>query len=279
MTVRPPFDSPTPTPAAQAVMRFAATVLLVRDAPAGTDGREGGRVEVFMQQRHAAADFGGMYVFPGGKVDPADSHGEVAAYCDGLDDAEASRQLRLADGGLAFWIAALRECFEECGVLLAHGPDGQPIDPGAPAVRARFHDYQNRLRDGAIGLADICRAEGMRLSVERMRYFSHWITPEGPPRRYDTRFFIAEVASDQRARHDEWESVDSVWTRPEDALARVEAGELRMIHPTLITLQSISGAENVAALLARVRRGAHLPEWTAERGRQGMQRVDYPVSG
>lgn len=262
---RPDFMNSGFTPADRAVMRFAATVLLVRDAPGG--------VEVFMQQRHAAADFGGMYVFPGGKVDPADSHGEVAAFCDGVDDRIASAQLGLPDGGLAFWIAALRECFEECGVLLAHDARDLPVDPAA--APARFHAYQQQLRDGGIGLADICRAEGMRLSVQRMLYFSHWITPEGPPRRYDTRFFIAEVAADQRAGHDEWESIDSVWTRPEVALARRAAGELQMIYPTLTTLESISGSPDVATLLQRVRRGAHLPEWTPERGRQGMQRVDY----
>lgn len=253
-----------------AVMRFAATVLLVRDA---SDG-----VEVFMQKRSAAADFGGMYVFPGGKVDPGDTHGELAPFCHGLDDARASAQLGLSTGGLAFWVAALRECFEECGVLLARHSDDSPVDPDAEPLRARFHTHQQQLRAGTVSLADICRAENMRLAVDRMAYFSHWITPVGPPRRYDTRFFIAEVAADQRARHDEWESVDSVWMSAERALARREAGEIDMIYPTRTTLQCIAGVSDVASLLQRVRRGAHLPLWTPELGREGMQAVDYPVA-
>lgn len=256
-------------PAERASMRFAATVLLVRD---GTHG-----VEVFMQKRAAAADFGGMYVFPGGKVDPADSEGEIAAHCQGLDDLEASRRLGVPRGGLAFWIAALRECYEECGVLLADDARGQPIDPDAPALRQRFEQHRARLRVGDLGLAELCREEQLRLGLDRMRYFSHWITPEGPPRRYNTRFFIAQVASEQAAGHDEWESVASTWIQPEAALRRRSAGELQMIYPTITTLESIAGARNVTELLTKVRRGQHLPEWTAERGRQGMQRVDYPV--
>ncbi len=263
-------DFNTPTPASEASMRLAATILLVRDAPEG--------VEVFMQQRATAADFGGMYVFPGGKVDPADSHGEIAALCPGLSDSEASARLGIAEGGLAYWVAALRECFEECGVLLAHDANDLPVDPHAATARGRFHTYQQGLRDGSLSMVDICRSEQMHLSVRRMRYFSHWITPEGPPRRYNTRFFITEVPADQQADHDEWESVNSVWTRAQTALDRWRAGELQMIHPTVLTLQSILNVASVAELLQRVRQGAHLPEWTPELGRQGMQKVDYPVS-
>ena len=263
-------DFNTYTPASAASMRLAATILLVRDAPTG--------VEVFMQQRATAADFGGMYVFPGGKVDPADSHGEIAALCPGLSDNEASAQLGIADGGLAYWVAALRECFEECGVLLAHDADEMAMDPHAPAVRGRFHAYQQGLREGSLNMVDICRSEQIQLSVRRMRYFSHWITPEGPPRRYNTRFFITEVPADQQADHDEWESVNSVWTRAQTALERWRAGELQMIHPTVMTLSSILDVGSVDELLQRVRRGAHLPEWTPELGRQGMQKVVYPVS-
>ena len=258
------------TPADVAVMRFAATILLVRDGARG--------VEVFMQQRATAADFGGMHVFPGGKVDPIDSHDDIEALCAGLSDHAASRSIGVASGGLAFWVAALRECFEECGVLLAYAADGGLVDPDAAAVHDRYRLHQSALQGGAITLADLCRAESLRLAVDRMIYFSHWITPVGPPRRYNTRFFIAAVPGDQQGRHDEWESVDSVWTRPEDALARRARGELQMITPTVTTLQSICAADSVATLLVRVRKGLHLPDWTADAGRQGMQKVDYHVS-
>ena len=256
------------TAASDAVMRFAASILLVRDSDAG--------VEVFMQQRATAADFGGMYVFPGGKVDAIDSHDDFEALCMGLSDDEASSHIGVPSGGLAFWVAALRECFEECGVLLAYGSDGGMVDPDAPLVHERFRAHQAALQKGSLTLAEICRAEALRLAVDRMHYFSHWITPEGPARRYDTRFFISAVPSTQQGRHDEWESVDSVWTRPEDALARRAQGELQMITPTVTNLQSICGAHNTAALMARVRRGEHLPIWTSEMGGHGMQLVDYP---
>ena len=257
------------TPATAAVMRFAATILLVRDSAHG--------VEVFMQQRATAADFGGMYVFPGGKVDAIDGHDDIEALCVGLDDRAASAWVGVPSGGLAFWVAALRECFEECGVLLAYGADGSLIDPDAPAAHDRYRAHQAALQGGSSSLAQLCRAESLRLAVDRMTYFSHWITPEGPPRRYDTRFFIAAVPGDQQGRHDEWEATDSVWTRPEDALARRARGELQMITPTVTTLQSICAADNVAALLARVRKGLHLPQWTPEFGGHGMQQVNYPV--
>ena len=256
------------TPASEAVMRFAASILLVRNGAQG--------VEVFMQQRATAADFGGMYVFPGGKVDEIDSHDDFEALCIGLSDAEASKRIGVAFGGLAFWVAALRECFEESGVLLAYTSDGTMVDPDAPVVHQRYRDHQAAVQKGTLTLAELCRLAALRLAVDRMTYFSHWITPEGPARRYDTRFFVTAVPSTQQGRHDEWESVDSVWTRPEDALARLARGELQMITPTVTNLQSICGTGNTDMLLARVRRGEHLPLWTPAMGDHGMQQVDYP---
>jgi 8-oxo-dGTP pyrophosphatase MutT (NUDIX family) len=258
------------TPAADAPMLAAATILLVRDVAGAAGG-----VEVFMMKRAAAADFGGMYVFPGGKVDTLDGHAALAARCRGLDDAAASARLGLPAGGLAYYIAAIRECFEECGVLLAGGEDGRLVDPGLPAVHARFRALQRKLRDGVLTLDALCEQEGLYPATDRIVYFSHWITPEGPPRRYDTRFFIVDAAVEQQGEHDDLEAVDSEWIRPEDALAKRDAGALKMIAPTATTLRSICGHASVAALLAAVRRGEHLPEWTPEMGRQGMQRVAW----
>ena len=116
----------TPAPGVL-VPRDAATVMLLRD---GTEG-----VEVFMMRRTLNAAFvGGFYVFPGGAVDAADRHAEVEASCLGLTDADASEQLGIPSGGLAFWVAAVRECFEEAGVLLAAGPDGTLVHFGEAAV-------------------------------------------------------------------------------------------------------------------------------------------------
>ena len=117
-------------PAAEAEKRFAATVMLLRDGPTG--------LEVFMMERTATVDFGGLHVFPGGKVDFHDRAEDLEAHASGLTDAEASRRLGIESGGLAFWVAAVRECFEEAGVLLAYGPrrhgaahGGSPVGLGS----------------------------------------------------------------------------------------------------------------------------------------------------
>lgn len=258
------------TPASKATMHNAATILLVSD---GSDG-----VEVFMMKRPATADFGGMYVFPGGKVDALDDHEAMAGHCRGRTDAQTSVQLEMASGGLAYWVAAVRECFEECGVLLAYDADGEPFELADEAHKQRFNAYREALLSGHQAFFDLCHQEGVSLAVDRILYFSHWITPEGPPRRYDTRFFITSAPENQED-HDHRETEESVWTRPEEALARHERGELNMIFPTLTTLKSICGYASVDALLAAVGRGEHLPEYIPDRGRQGMQPVNRANTG
>lgn len=222
-----------------------------------------------MMKRAGASDFGGMYVFPGGKLDLSDEHAEVTNLCVGLSDADASERIGIARGGLAYWIAAVRECFEECGVLFAYRADGgliafSPNDTSTPASNAMTR---------AQSLLEVCRAHDLRLALDRIEYFSHWITPEGPPRRYDTRFFITRAAADHVGEHDQYEAVASVWVRPEKALANFEHGHWQMISPTLSTLAAISGHRCVDDLLQRVRARRHLPAWDEERGRQGMQRT------
>lgn len=258
------------TPAAHATMHKAATILLVRD------GRGG--VEVFMMKRPSSADFGGMYVFPGGKVDDLDAHEAMQGHCHGRNDAKASAQLEVDSGGLAYWVAAVRECFEECGVLLAYDADGELFEFEDEAHKRRFNAYRTALLDGHQAFFDLCHQEGVALAVDRILYFSHWITPEGPPRRYDTRFFITGAPENQED-HDHHETEESVWIRPEDALDRHERGELNMIFPTLTTLKSICGYANVDALLAAVRSGQHLPEYIPNKGRQGMQPVNPANTG
>lgn len=251
-------------------MHKAATILLV------SDGEQG--VEVLMMKRPSEADFGGMYVFPGGKVDELDAHEAMAGHCRGRTDADASLQLEVGSGGLAYWVAAVRECFEECGVLLAYETDGALFALRDEAHKRRFNAYREALLNGHQAFFDLCHAEGVTLAVDRILYFSHWITPEGPPRRYDTRFFITRAPENQED-HDHRETDESVWIRPEEALERHERGDLKMIFPTLTTLRSICGYEHVDALLAAVRRGEHLPEYIPDRGRQGMQPVKRANTG
>lgn len=251
-------------------MHKAATILLVTDGPDG--------VEVFMMKRPSAADFGGMHVFPGGKVDELDAHEAMQGHCRGRTDEQASSQLEVNSGGLAYWVAAVRECFEECGVLLGYDADGALFELEDEAHKRRFNAYREALLSGHQAFFDLCHTEGLTLAVDRILYFSHWITPEGPPRRYDTRFFITS-APDNQEDHDHRETEESVWIRPEEALARHERGELAMIFPTLTTLKSICGYRSVDELIGAVRRGEHLPEYIPDKGRQGMQPVNPASTG
>jgi 8-oxo-dGTP pyrophosphatase MutT (NUDIX family) len=207
-------------------IRPAATVMLVRDAPEGPDG-----IEVFMMRRTGRATFGaGMYVFPGGRVDGADAADDIAPFCRGLDDADASRQLGVDEGGLAFWLAAVRECFEEAGVLLAERRDGGPL-----TLR---NDDRHAVHDGELSLAALCARDDLVLDLSQVHYVAHWITPKGEgQRRFDTRFFLTEAPDDQEPLHDDKETVDSVWVRPAEALERADAGELMMMPPTIANLQ------------------------------------------
>ena len=213
-------------------IRDAATVMLVRDDAEGA-------LEVFMLRRNLQSDFvGGAYVFPGGGVDDHDRVADLEAVCEGRSDADASAQLGVAAGGLAFWVAAIRESFEEAGVLLALEGD-ELIRFDDPDVAERFAEHRAAVDRGERRLIDVCRAEGLRLAVDTMSYFSHWITPEGPTRRYDTRFFVARAPVGQVPLHDDREVIANLWIRPSDALARYEAGDFEMIFPTVRSLIAI----------------------------------------
>jgi 8-oxo-dGTP pyrophosphatase MutT (NUDIX family) len=213
-------------------LRDAATVMLVRDGARG--------VEVFMLRRNLNSDFvGGAYVFPGGAVDDHDRHENLDAVCRGRSDAEASVQLGVHEGGLAYWVAAIRECFEEAGVLLAYDRDGQVIRLDEAKTKARFAEHRRAVDTSERRLVEICEDEQLQLAVDHMYYFSHWVTPEGAPRRYDTRFFVAAAPEAQEPLHDDHEVIANVWIRPTDALERHRAGEFDLIFPTMRSLETL----------------------------------------
>jgi glyoxylase-like metal-dependent hydrolase (beta-lactamase superfamily II)/8-oxo-dGTP pyrophosphatase MutT (NUDIX family) len=234
------------------VPRPAATLILVRDAADG--------MEVFMIRRTQSAVFmGGAHVFPGGGVDAGDASADLVAHCEGLDDAEASRLLGVERGGLAYWTAALRECFEEAGLLLAHDADGSYADLNDAQHVQVFGQWRESVRAGRATLADLCRGHRLRLAAGRLAYFSHWITQPGRPRRYDTRFFVAEAPAAQTASHDNSETVDHLWIRPAQALERHQRGEMHLVFPTIKTLESIAGFDNAAALMQFARSPRKMP--------------------
>lgn len=223
-------------------IRDAATVMLVRD------GRDG--MEVFMLRRNLNSDFvGGAYVFPGGAVDEADRHADLEGVCQGRSDDQASAVLGVDRGGLAYWVAAIRECFEEAGVLLA-SRDGEVVDLTEEVVAERFRSHRAEVDSGRLRLVDLCATEGLQLDVASIHYFSHWITPVGPPRRYDTRFFVTAAPPGQVPLHDDRETIANLWVRPAEALERHKRGELDLIFPTIKNLEAIARFDRAADLLA-----------------------------
>ena len=233
-------------------VRDAATVMLLRDGDAG--------LEVFMLRRNLRSDFvGGAYVFPGGGVDDHDRHAELEPLCRGRSDAEASRLLDIDGGGLAFWVAAVRESFEEAGVLLAVDGAGRTVRFDQPDVAERFAGHRRAVDDGDRRLVEVVADEGLQLDVGGMYYFSRWITPEGAPRRYDTRFFVAAAPEAQTYVNDGREAVGECWVRPSAALAAHREGRFEMIFPTVRTLEALERFSAAADVLDAAAAMDHVP--------------------
>ncbi len=202
----------------------AATVIIARDADP--------QFEIFMLRRTSAAAFaGGMYVFPGGRVDDADASNEYQPLLTGPAEHQAGQQQALGDGWQQYWLAGIRETFEESGFMLAYHNDGSMLrfdEENSP----RFHDYRHQLHAGELSLADICREERLSLALDQIHFFNRFVTPPGRPRRFDTRFFITQVPPSQSGLHDGFETTDSVWISPQEALARYEQGEFELMRVT-----------------------------------------------
>ena len=223
-------------------VRDAATVMLLRD---GSDG-----LEVCMLQRNLKSDFvGGADVFPGGGVDPEDAEEDLEQVFVGRSDADASRLVGVDRAGLAFWVAAIRESFEEAGVLLAVTDDDRVVSFADPEVAVRFAVHRADVDSGRRRLAAVCVDEGLRLDVGAIHYFSRWVTPLGAPRRYDTRFFVAAAPAEQVALHDDHEVIGTRWLTPAAALADHEAGRITMIFPTVRTMVALERFGTAAEVL------------------------------
>ena len=181
-----------------------------------------------MVRRHEQASFGAAYAFPGGTVDPEDA--AVHDWCRGVTTVTADRNLGVKAGGLDYYSAAIRELFEETGVLLA---DPDQVAEGVEAARDALNNGLDRWD------AFVARNE-LELRCGELLYFSHWITPPNQPRRYTTRFFIAALPELQQAAHCGGELTESCWLTAHDALLAGRAGELHLHFPTIKTLESIA---------------------------------------
>ena len=213
--------------------RPAATVLALRDGAHG--------FEVLMLRRNLRSEFvGGAYVFPGGGVDASDGDPTTAGLTFGFSEEAARSRLDLESGALAYFVAGLRELFEEAGLLIACDEHGERVDLSDRSVAERLAAHRLAINAGEEGFLDLLVREGLFLDLRGLAYLAHWVTPVGPPRRYDTRFFVVLAPYDQIAAHDAGETVEDHWLRPLDALTAFEDGRFEMVLPTIHTLRAIS---------------------------------------
>jgi 8-oxo-dGTP pyrophosphatase MutT (NUDIX family) len=230
--------------------RKAASVIVLRDLA------EGG-VEVLMMRRaERDGDMrSGAAVFPGGVLDARDRHAH--AHVLGWDDDGASARLSLSAGGLDYLVAAARECFEEAGLLFACPPGAATLeeaagDPGFGEVLDRAHaQWRGPMQRGEQPVAALCEGLGLRLDLREWAYFSHWLTPPGQPRRFDTRFFVTRAPARQQAEADYGEAVELMWLTPQAAL-EPERG-LKLLPVTRETLRRLATFDSVQAALDHAR--------------------------
>jgi 8-oxo-dGTP pyrophosphatase MutT (NUDIX family) len=210
----------------------SATILMLRDGVGG--------MEVFMVVRHHEIDFAsGALVFPGGKADPADFDPRLTEHLDGSDPDPDQRAIQ---------VAAIREAFEECGILLARSAGDSEIVSGQRL--ATLEPLRLALQNGELTILEFLQGENLRLACDTLTHFAHWITPENLPRRFDTHFFLALAPADHLAMHDGHESVDSVWIRPADAFAEGESGKRTIIFPTLRNIAKLAASDTCEAAIA-----------------------------
>ena len=222
-------------------IRPAATIIVVREAQPS--------YEIFMLKRTSRASFAsGMYVFPGGRVDSDDHLHKYDAIRHGPTEDQAAQVAALGDEWRGYWIAAIRETFEEAGLLLAYSGD-ELVSFDDQAVHDRYDAYRPQLHSGELSLLDICAAEDLRLAVDQVHFYNRFITPQGRPRRFDTRFFIAAAPESQRGQHDAKETVDSVWITPQEALARHAEKEFDLMNVTRMQLEWLAAHPHKQAVL------------------------------
>jgi 8-oxo-dGTP pyrophosphatase MutT (NUDIX family) len=223
-----PFKKPVPS-------KPASTLLFVRDGARG--------LEVFMVERHHQIDFAsGALVFPGGKVNQEDKAHEIRAFCDGVDGFD--------DYTLGMQVAAIREGFEECGLLLAR-MEGNPTLLNAGQLK-KLDQYRTQIHKKKISLLEFLEKENLRLACDRLQLFSHWITPEFLPKRFDTFFYLAQAPEDQVGLHDGYESVDSFWISAKEALNDAKTGKRTVIFPTRVNLYQLGKHKTVQEAVTNV---------------------------
>ncbi|HEY7348965.1 MAG TPA: NUDIX hydrolase [Ktedonobacterales bacterium] len=222
--------------------RPAAAIVLLRD-------RQQGGIETFMVRRHVRSEFvPDVYVFPGGSVKPGDREAETLSDLCISPGGDHLGETALGPGLRA---AAIRELFEEAGVLLA-GQDGRILAISSGHA-ARFAEHRRHLQQNETTLAAVAQGEGLTLATDRLTYFAHWITPGALPKRFDTFFFIAAAPEEQQAAHDQLETTAGTWIAPGEALAQYKQGTFPLVFATIHQLRALGVFTSIADAEARLR--------------------------
>jgi 8-oxo-dGTP pyrophosphatase MutT (NUDIX family) len=230
--------------------RDAATLILMRDT-----NRARGGFEILMVRRHTKSAFmPGAYVFPGGRIEDADYTREAERICHGLSFKQAQDIIAGTDPpekALAFFVAAIRETFEEAGILLAYQgiPDFVAFNEDQ---KMRFAEYRKEVRKDPFSFTKIIGREGLKLATEKLFYFAHWITPEISPIRYDARFFVAAVPAKQEALEDTFETTAHMWISPKKVLKEHKRG-LPLPFATLSNITVLAQFSSVDEVIASTR--------------------------
>src|SRR4030042_2784052 len=220
-----------------AIPKKAATVILLRN-------KEPGGFDVFLLKRHEKSSFmGGNFVYPGGRVDRDDGSLESCSLSKGITLEEAHNILGRAtspEEGFAYWIAGIRELFEEAGILLAYDQKENLFQFKNRDEQEKFSNYRVLLQKGGITICQIAQEEKLLFALDQLHYYAHWITPEARSERFDTRFFLAHYPLGQEASHDQKETTAGIWITPRKALEENLKREVALSPPTLKTLEDLS---------------------------------------
>lgn len=238
------------------IPKNASTVILLRD-------KEPEGFEVFLLKRHEKSSFmGGNFVYPGGRVDREDGSLEICSYTKGMTFEEAYKMYGgtlSQEESFAHWIAAVRELFEEAGVLLAYKLEGNPFDFKNVEEKKRFSDYRELLQKGQITICQIAKKEKLFLALDQLYYYAHWITPEARSERFDTRFYLARHPVGQEASYDQKETMEGIWLTPLKALEENSNRKIALSPPTLKTLEDLSRFKSMDDILSSLRERETLP--------------------
>ena len=232
--------------------RASSAVILVRDSDSG--------IEIFMGQRHGRATFASTFVFPGGVLGPEDA--ALDQHCRGLAPGEADKRLAVASGGLEYYSAAIRELFEETGVLLATDASGDWVAEAADG-RPSLAETRRNLTADKVDWRELLSGWAIGLATDRLHYVGHWETPLALSHRFSTRFFLADLPPGQTPEHDGEELIDSRWLKAAEALELHHAGEIELPFPHLKHLE----------VLAEFSQPESLRDWARDRWRDPVVKI------